>query len=162
MRRIAHILPAAAIVLTAVACSSIDCPLNSRVMLACKFGDEADRLADSLTVSTTKTDGEDSVLVNRVYKADSVALPMSYKAGADTYYFDFTLADKSHVIDTLTVEKTNLPHFESVDCNPMMFHDITNVRHTAHRISSVTINANHVTYDADKAHIIIYLKDSGE
>ena len=48
-----HILPAAAIVITAVACSSIDCPLNSRVMLACKFGDEADRLADSLTVSTT-------------------------------------------------------------------------------------------------------------
>lgn len=162
MRRLTHALLPAAIAALAAACSSIDCPLNSRVMATVKFGDNNETVADTLTVSTTKGDGEDSVLVNRVCGVDSITLPMSYNAKADTLYFDFLLADKTHVVDTVTVEKTNLPHFESVDCNPTVFHDITSVSTTAHKISSAKINSNHVTYNADKANIIIYIKDSGE
>ena len=138
------------------ACSSIDCPLNSRVMTTCKFGAT---FTDTLSVSVTKTDGEDSVLVNRLDDADSLAIPMSYNHESDVLFFDFIDKDtKQHVIDTVTVSKTNEPHFESVDCSPMVFHEIKDVSHTAHKIESVKINNNYVTYDTQKAHLIISLK----
>lgn len=142
------------------ACSSIDCPLNSRVMTTCKFGATFN---DTLSVSVTKTDGNDSVLVNRLYDADSLAIPMSYNHDSDVLFFDFTDKDtKLHVIDTVTVSKTNEPHFESVDCSPMVFHEITDVKHTSHKIESVKINNSYVTYDTQKAHLIISLKTAAQ
>ena len=122
------------------ACSSIDCPLNSRVMTTCKFDQVFN---DTLTVSVKRSDGNDSVLMNRLYDADSLAIPK------DT---------KKHVYDTITVNKTNQPHFESVDCSPMVFHEITDVKHTSHKVESVKINNSYVTYDTQRAHLIISLK----
>ena len=119
------------------ACSSIDCPLNSRVMTTCKFDQVFN---DTLTVSVKRSDGNDSVLMNRLYDADSLAIPMSYN------------------YDTITVNKTNQPHFESVDCSPMVFHEITDVKHTSHKVESVKINNSYVTYDTQRAHLIISLK----
>ena len=146
--------------LVMAACSSIDCPLNSRVMSICKFGDNGEKVTDSLTVSTTRADGNDSVLVNRVCDVDSITLPMSYSHTEDVYYFDFLNSDKTHTIDTLTVAKNDIPHFESVDCSPMMFHNITDVRYTTHKVESVKINNNYVTYNDKKAHLVITLKGS--
>lgn len=144
------------------ACSSIDCPLNSRVMMTCRLADGA--LADdTLTVSTTRTDGEDSVLVNRLADADSLSVPMSYSHEADELYFDFlSKTTGEHTIDTVRVSKTDVPHFESVDCNPMIFHDITTVTHTTHRISSIETNNSHVTYNTQNVNLIIRLKQDGE
>ena len=68
------------------ACSSIDCPLNSRVMTTCKFDQVFN---DTLTVSVKRSDGNDSVLMNRLYDADSLAIPMSYNHDSDMLYFDF-------------------------------------------------------------------------
>lgn len=155
-KRIAPQLWAVATVAVLGACSSIDCPLNSRVMTSCKFGAVFN---DTLTISTTKTDGEDSVLINRLYDADSLALPMSYNHERDVFYLDFIDKDtKAHVFDTITVSKTNVPHFESVDCSPMVFHEITSVEHTSHKVESVKVNNNYVTYDTQQAHLLISLK----
>lgn len=138
------------------ACSSIDCPLNSRVMTTCKFDQVFN---DTLTVSVKRSDGNDSVLMNRLYDADSLAIPMSYNHDSDMLYFDFIDKDtKKHVYDTITVSKTNQPHFESVDCSPMVFHEITDVKHTSHKVESVKINNSYVTYDTQRAHLIISLK----
>lgn len=162
MHKIAFTAVSTALVaLAAASCSSIDCPLNSRVMATCKFGDAGEMLTDTLTVSTTRYDGNDSVLVNRAIGVDSITVPMSYTRDADVFYLDFAATGAtSHVIDTLTVSKTNVPHFESVDCNPMTFHTITDVKCTAHRVESVTINNDYVTYEASKAHLIIRLRNS--
>lgn len=145
-----------------VACSSIDCPLNSRVMMTCRMGD-GKLSSDTLTVSTTRMDDTDSVLVNRVCDIDSIMLPMSYVHECDSFYFDFKdKVTKTHVIDTVRVTKTNVPHFESVDCNPMLFHEITKVSHTTHRIASIETNNSHVTYNTQIANLIIRLKEDNE
>ena len=61
--------------------------------------------------------------------------------------------------DTVWVEKQNLPHFESVDCNPAMFHTIKGVRTTHHAIDSIKINNDKVTYNDTKPHFLLYLKE---
>lgn len=158
MRKIKHLLLPLWGALMVAACSSIDCPLNSRVMSTCKFGDNGEKVADTLTVSTTRADGNDSVLVNRVCDVDSIQLPMSYNHAEDVYIFDFLNKDKTHTIDHITIVKDNMPHFESVDCSPIMFHNITDVRYTTNKVEKVTINNSYVTYNDAQAHLIIYLK----
>lgn len=157
-------LAAAAIMAACTACSSIDCPLNNRVYAKFLFGgDESVRL-DTLTVSTTRAiaEGNDTVLVNRLTGADSLSVPMSYSHSRDAYYFTMVRHETAEVsTDTVWVDKTNTPHFESVDCSPSVFHDITGVSCTRHNIDSITINNNKVTYNDAKAHFRIYFKARG-
>ena len=59
------------------ACSSIDCPLNSRVFTKYKLAGNVKTLADTLTIYTTTALGKDSILINKDVKKDSFLLPMS-------------------------------------------------------------------------------------
>ena len=61
--------------------------------------------------------------------------------------------------DTIWVEKSNQPHFESVDCQISYFHTILSVKSTHHIIDSLSINNSQVNYDASKEHFHLYLKD---
>lgn len=161
----AALLPLLAAFLLA-ACSSIDCPLNNRVMASYKLaGDVASLTLDTLTVSTlrSQSEGDDTVLVNRAFGVDSISLPMSYSRAEDEFYFAFSpvlddATTRPAAIDTVWVEKSNEAHFEAVDCSPAMFHTITGVRHTTHAIDSIRINYPHVTYNDAKAHFLVYLK----
>lgn len=151
-----------AAVLLVTACSSIDCPLNSLVYTQYQLLDgagKADTLKDTLTISTDRTDGSDSVLLNRSVNTTAFSLPISYAADHDVFFFEIkdTLT-KTSVYDTVTVTKTNEPHFESVDCAPSFFHTITAVSHTGHRIDSIVINNPEVNYDTSKKHFRIYFK----
>ena len=85
-KTITCVMAASAFAAMLSACSSIDCPLNSRVMTTCKF--------------------------DQVFN----------------------------------------------DCSPMVFHEITDVKHTSHKVESVKINNSYVTYDTQRAHLIISLK----
>lgn len=144
-------------------CSSIDCPLNSRVSATYKFAGATGRVSSvSVTTTTDEAEGNDSVLINQQASIDSVSLPMSYARAEDTFRFYFTAEGDTTLCDTVVVAKQDQPHFESVDCNPAIFHTITGVRHTSNAIEKIDINNNTVTYDASKAHFIIYLKDSGD
>ena len=105
---------------------------------------------------------EDTVLINKLTLCDSLNLPMSYTRGEDTFYFMLQQYGTGlKTIDTVWVEKENLPHFESVDCNPSMFHTINGVRFTRHAIDSIKVNNNNVTYYDTKAHFLIYFKNRG-
>lgn len=145
------------------ACSSIDCPLNNRVYASFRLAGDVSTLTDTLTVSTPRTIDnaeEDTVLINRLTQTDSLSLPMSYQRTEDIYYFTLVQKDTQlKTIDTLWVSKENLPHFESVDCNPMMFHTINGVRFTQHAIDDIQVNNNKVTHNDAKAHFLIYLKN---
>ena len=66
-KTITCVMAASAFAAMLSACSSIDCPLNSRVMTTCKFDQVFN---DTLTVSVKRSDGNDSVLMNRLYDAD--------------------------------------------------------------------------------------------
>ena len=141
------------------ACSTFDCPLNNKVYASVKLDATLD---DTLTVSiplANDDDGSDTVVVNRLTAADSLALPMSYSRQEDMYIFTLRAngtAMTTH--DTLWVTKTNEPHFESVDCSPAVFHTITGVKCTHNAINDIRINNDKVTYNDAKAHIYISLK----
>lgn len=142
-------------------CSSIDCPLYNSVHAKFIIDGDENVKQDTLTVSTTRaiSEGNDTVLVNRLTGADSLSVPMSFNHERDAYYFTLVRKETAETAtDTVWVDKTNTPHFESVDCGPSMFHNITGVSHTRHNIDSITINNNKVTYNDAKAHFRIYFK----
>lgn len=136
-----------------VACSSVDCPLYNTVNANFKLMGEVDTLDDTLTISTLRQNGFDSVLINKQYNTDSFSLPLSYGRDEDIFYFDV-----GGKLDTLWISKTNEPHFESVDCGLNYFHTINGVRFTRNTIDSVTINYKEVNYDFSKKHFYIYFK----
>lgn len=158
-------LAAAAAAMALSACSSIDCPLNNRVYASFRLAGEVATLSDTLTVATQRTPdnaAEDTVLLNLLTNADSLTLPMSYSRSEDILYFELRQYGTGRkTTDTVRVAKQNEPHFESVDCNPAMFHTITGVNFTHHAIDSIKINYNKVTYNDAKANFLIYFKNSG-
>lgn len=136
------------------ACSSIDCPLNNVVYTNYELEGPVQTLPDTLTITTQREDGFDSVLINQQVNTDSFSLPISYGRPEDILYFQ-----TNHLHDTVWVQKTNEPHFESVDCGLNYFHTITGVRFTRHAIDSIVIHQNHVSYDVTQKHFYIYFKE---
>lgn len=168
MRRIVYFILTTVVLSACIAsfvgCSSIDCPLNSRVYATYKFVGATETITDTLTVTTPLSDaeGNDSVLINMVVDVDSITLPMSYTRMEDTFYFQFNTTIDTLLVDTVVVAKENFPHFEAVDCNPSFYHTITDVRYTQNAIEKIDINNVNVTYNADKAHLIIYIKERND
>lgn len=154
MPRLTAIVLVVIVLVGIVACSSIDCPLNNTVYSNYVLQGPVQTLPDTLTITTQKADGLDTLLINRQVNTESFSLPMSYSNDEDVLYFRC-----NHLRDTVWVEKTNYPHFESVDCGTNYFHTITGVRYTRHAIDSVTINHNSVNYDTTNEHFYIYFKE---
>lgn len=156
-------LCAAAFMLLAASCSSIDCPMNSLVYTQYQLmrpDGRVDTLADTLTISTQRTaDGSDSVLINRNVRTTEFSLPISYAQPQDVFYFEtIDTVTKVKTVDVVTVTKENHPHFESVDCAPSFFHTITDISTTHNAIDSVVIKNPDVNYDTSKKHFYIYFK----
>ena len=139
-----------------MSCSTIDCPLNNTTYTKYKLMGDIKTLNDTLTISTTKQEGTDSVLINKDVKVDSFILPMSYHQPEDVFYFTVKNKYLQEYKDTVVVKKKDQPHFESVDCSPSFFHTITEVKTTHNLIDSIVINNKDVNYDASKAHFYIY------
>lgn len=155
------IIPLLFIVLTICACSSIDCPLLNTVYTVYKVynsANKADTLKDTLTISTTRADGYDSVLINKDVNVTEIDLPISYSADKDILFFNIKDTTSKQYIDTVTVTKENTPHFESVDCSPSFFHKITNITWTKNKIDSIVIKNSIVNYDTTQEHFHIYFK----
>lgn len=142
------------------ACSSIDCPVKNtvRTYYCLKApGAVADTLKDTLSVTSHRANGTDTLLLNQAIQVASFSLYMGYSNPEDTLFFRFF--NGAYVaIDTVWVKKDNYPHFESVDCNASFFHNITAVRSTQHAIDSIRINNPSVTYDSSPEHFHLYLK----
>ena len=140
------------------ACSSIDCPLNNRVYTkyALKTSDgQTDTLKLSMTISTNRTDGSDSVLINKDVNVTSFSLPISNAQPRDSFFVEVASETESS-LDTVVVSKDDRMHFESTDCAPSYFHSLTGVTTTRHAIDSVVIKHNNVDYDSSKTHFYIY------
>lgn len=143
-----------------VACSSIDCPVQNAVYTVYNiYGSDGTpiTLGDTLTVTTTCSDGNDSVLLNRLTGASTFNLPISYNAPEDTLIF-YVSGEGWEVSDSVLVAKDNYPHFESVDCNISFFHNIRGVRWTRNIIDSIAVNNQMVNYDLSKEHFHIYFR----
>ena len=144
-----------------VGCTSIDCSVNSTVLCSYRFmnakGDSV-MLGNPVSVVSARTiDGNDTVLINKLEKACTFRIPMSYSQDEDELRFEMIdTITKTVTTDIVKIQKTNQPHFESVDCNPAFFHTITGVTHTKNAIDSVVINNPNVDTDETKEHLYIY------
>ena len=162
MRRL-RLLPLLAVMLL-LACSSIDCPIenavavNYAVMAFDGTSEVADTLKDTLNVWTRRQDGTDTLLLNRGVNVKSFSLEVSYTQPVDVLVFQ--VKDTLHQVqtDTVWLSKDNQPHFESVDCSPRYFHNLTAVRSTHERIDTIIINNPSVTYDSSVKHLYIHFK----
>ena len=144
-----------------MACSSIDCPIATSVVVNYGFYDDDEAkatLADTLSVWTQRSDGTDTLLFNRGVSQTSLQLPVSYQHPEDVLVF--RVADTSHVvtIDTVWLKKEDIPHFESVDCAAHFFHTLTAVRSTHHGIDTLSNSNPSVTYDSSVEHLRIRFK----
>ena len=128
-----------------LACSSIDCPIETKVVVYYSVPDTL--RYDTLTVTTRKAGGKDTTLLNRLVGNVSFSLPVSYSQPEDTLVFH--IADTLGVVttDTVWMKKDNIPHFESVDCAAHFFHRITDIRSTHSGIDTLFIVNPSVTYE---------------
>lgn len=146
-----------------MACSSLDCPLNNRVLTNYRLmtaDGRTDTLKVAMTVSTNRIDGADSVLINSDVNVTGFTLPVSNAQPRDTFFISLD-GDAFSSLDTLVVEKSDMMHFESTDCAASYFHTITGVTTTHHAIDSVAVNNKQVDYDTSKTHFRIYFKPRG-
>lgn len=168
MRRIKHktgwlMAAAGMLAITMTGCESVECPLNNTVYTTYGFyvmengQPTAIRIGDTLTVTAG---GTDSVLINRLYNASQMELPMSYFAEVDTLSLRFTDAENLVVFDTIWVSKYNYEHYESPGCPTAMFHYVSGVRSTHRFIDTVTVvNPNVNYYASENFKIIFYSGD---
>lgn len=151
----------ALIALTAMtACTSIDCPVENNVATLYKLqkaDGTQDTLHDTLTVLTRLARGVDTVILNKSVETTSFQLPISYTNAADTFTF-VRKSDTRELTDTVWIEKTNLPQFESVDCKLVYFHDVTSLRHTRNGIDSISVTKGRIDYDSNTENFHIYFK----
>lgn len=157
-KKLSHLFLLPAVMATA-ACTSIDCPLNNRVYTNyCLQTAEhkVDTMKLYMTVSTNRTEGSDTVIINKDVDVTQFSLPISNAHSTDVFFVELadTLGHSS--LDTISVSKEDHMHFESTDCAPSYFHTLTNVSSTHNAIDSVVINTNTVDYDTTKKHFYIY------
>lgn len=147
------------IILILSACSTVDCPLNNRVLAKYAFkkaDGTADTLKDSLTVNAIRMEN-DTLLLNRGINLSTFDIPVSNSRKEDILGFTYVNANKEVTHDTIWIEKENYPHLESVDCGPKFFHTITNLRYTRNRIDRIEINKKTIEYESSEEIFHIYL-----
>ena len=153
-----------AFLLFLAACSTIDCPVQNRVAVnyavkAFVGGVEVnDTLKDTLYVWTTRSDNDDTLILNRGINVSSFSLPISYRHPEDKLVFCIVDTNDVAAIDTVWLKKEDIPHFESVDCNAHFFHTLTAIRSTHKAIDTIIINNPNVNYDPSLEHMHIHFK----
>jgi hypothetical protein len=140
-------------------CSSIDCPVQNTVRTVYEL---SEALNDTLTVTTQRSVSavpsgatRDTILLNSGTALTTFSLPISYTNPVDTLIFKTV---RLVAVDTVWIEKEDIPHFESVDCGASFFHRITSVRSTHVGIDSIVLKKAFVDYDKSTAHIFVYFK----
>ena len=76
-----------------LSCSSIDCPMNNRVYTQYSLrtpDGEVDTLKMVCTISTNRTDGSDSVLINKDINITQFSLPISNAQPRDSFFVDLS------------------------------------------------------------------------
>ena len=79
---------------------------------------------------------------------------MSHTLPCDTLLLHFT-SETAQATDTIIVSKTNIPHFESLECGTSYFHEISNISLKPRKnpvdglttLDSVRIVNTHINYD---------------
>ena len=148
------------------ACSNIDCPLDNVVSLQCNLYDASTQstltLSDVLSVTPA---GRDTLLLNQATGIKSFLLPLKEAGAQDTLLLHFANAQGAVQVETLFVNHTPQPHFESLDCPSSVFHTLNAVRVSAQGsansaiVDSVSLVRPIVNYD-DIENIRLFIRTS--
>lgn len=130
-------------------CTSIDCPIQNTVYTVYQVNGT---FSDTLTVSIHQASGKDTIVYNRGVNPTSFNLPISYQREVDSLFFYFSVRK---LTDTVCISKTDIPHFESVDCGASFFHTLNAVTTTHHVIADIVITNPTVDYDPSNPHFLI-------
>lgn len=148
------------------ACSNIDCPLDNVVSLQCNLYDASTQSALTLSdVLSVTPAGRDTLLLNQATGIKSFLLPLKEAGTQDTLLLHFANAQGAVQVDTLFVNHTPQPHFESLDCPSSVFHTLNTVRVSAQGstnsaiIDSVSLVRPIVNYD-DIENIRLFIRTS--
>lgn len=150
------------------ACSNIDCPLDNVVSLQCNLYDASTQSALTLSdVLSVTPAGRDTLLLNQATGIKSFLLPLKEAGTQDTLLLHFANAQGAVQVDTLFVNHTPQPHFESLDCPSSVFHTLNAVRVSAQVstnsaiIDSVSLVRPIVNYD-DIENIRLFIRTSAK
>ena len=100
----------------------------------------------------------DTILLNRLSKASTFKLPMSYFNGEDTLVISYS---SIALPDTIKITHDSYPYVELPECGSYRFHYITNVQTTDRHIDHIEISNPKVNYDGNE-NIKIYLNGIAE
>lgn len=139
-------------------CSSIDCPVENKVYCKYRLAGPVYELTDTLTVIAIRPNLSDTILLNREEEASDFVLPVSYIYPEDVLVLKLVDSKASVYTDTVRIKKTNIPHFDSVDCAPRYFHHIDQVTFTRHTLDSIIIKNSSLNYDTTGGHLLLYFK----
>jgi hypothetical protein len=87
--------------------------------------------------------GRDSIVVNHIQGTKEVSLPVSYAKECDTVIFSY----EGRATDTLYVQHTNIPIYQSMECGVIMHHTLTGLRNTESLIDSTAITDANVNFE---------------
>lgn len=148
------------------ACSNIDCPLDNVVSLQCNLYDASTQSALTLSdVLSVTPAGRDTLLLNQATGIKSFLLPLKEAGTQDTLLLHFANAQGAVQVDTLFVNHSPQPHFESLDCPSSVFHTLNAVRVSAQGsansaiVDSVSLVRPIVNYD-DIENIRLFIRTS--
>lgn len=146
------------------ACSNIDCPLDNVVSMQCNLYNADTKSTYSLTDELTITPaGRDTVLLNKATSINNYLLPLKSVGTRDTLLLHFSNAEGTTQTDTLFVNHTPQPHFESLDCPTSYFHTLTSVSVSPQEgassavVDSVSLVRTIVNYD-DVENIRLFIR----
>ena len=140
-----------------MACGGVECPLNNVVSAGFSIAGGVDTLKETLTVRALKSDNSDTILVNQLQNATSFRIPMSYTQEEDVLVFEFTDVENNFIVDTVSIQKTNILNVSAIECPPNYFHSITNVSTTHNRIADLSITNSNVNYGQNE-NFMLYIK----
>ena len=166
MRKILYTL----LLVTLGACTNIECPLDNIVVMTGGLYNAEDGKVTTLhdnELSITSADGE-YVLLNRVKDISSFEIPLRQGVGNDTLLFWLENSVGQVAVDTLFLQYTDSPHFESLDCPAALFHSLKEARCTSHPLSELPLTLHKVEivrslvdYD-DVENLKIYLRSTAQ
>lgn len=154
--------------LMVVGCQNISCPLDNVVLMTnclCYQGAPV-TMADTLSVTVARTD---SVLLNRLSGFSSFQLKMHEVAEGhltDTLVLNWSLKATElqpalQLRDSIFVDHDCHIYFESIDCPPVIFHNITSARSTRNLLDSVEVIQPRVEYE-DVENLRLHLRGTFE
>lgn len=106
-----------------------------------------------LTVSLM-VNGEESVMINHVVNTGNVSLPMSYTQERDTVIFRYD----DGLCDSLYIDHTNTPYYQSMECGTLMFHKLEGLKSTNVWIEDAAIVNDIVNFEGHENIKIYFYK----